>query len=214
LAPGQPDELTASIVLMKSSPDPGVPGPVLAIRGLYAGDAQDGARALRGLWQAAGTPLADGWRSMGYAETATIGGTAPRRFDLLERLPDAAIGAVVDAVTADGSAADAVEVRYWGGAMAQPGPDAGPVGHRDVPFSVTIDGPAEAAAPLAPYATGGSFLNFLKDPRRTHTAYTTADYEQLQELKLAHDPDNVFSRNHNIAPSAARYEQREQAWGA
>ena len=66
---------------------------------------------------------------------------------------------------------------------------AGPAGHRDVPFSITVDGPAEAAAPLARHATGGSFLNFLKDPARTHTAYTAADHRRLREVKRAHDPD-------------------------
>ena len=50
------------------------------------------------------------------------------------------------------------------------------------------------------HATGGSFLNFLKDPARTHTAYTAADYRRLREVKRAHDPDNVFAIGHNIPP--------------
>ena len=111
------------------------------------------------------------------------------------------IGAAVDAVTrAD---ANAVDVRHWGGAMARPAAGAGPVGHRDVPFSITVDGPAEAAAPLARHATGGSFLNFLQDPARTHTAYTAEDYRRLREVKRAHDPANVFGLSHNIPPAAA-----------
>jgi hypothetical protein len=85
--------------------------------------------------------------------------------------------------------------------MARPGADAGPVGHRDVPFSITVDGSAEAAGPLARHATGGSFLNFLKDPARTRTAYTPADYAALRELKRAYDPDNVFGHGHGIAPA-------------
>ena len=88
--------------------------------------------------------------------------------------------------------------------MARPDGNAGPVGHRDVPYSIIVDGPAEAAAPIARHATGGTFLNFLKDPARTHAAYTAADYAALQELKQAYDPDNVFSVNHNIAPADER----------
>ena len=118
------------------------------------------------------------------------------------------------------SSGPAVEVRHWGGAMARPSDDAGPVGHRGIPFSVTIDGPVEAAAPLAAYATGGSFLNFLHDPSKTHTAYPAQDYLRLRELKRAYDPDNVLHRNHNIPPSpTAREEQaphprskRQRVW--
>jgi FAD/FMN-containing dehydrogenase len=119
---------------------------------------------------------------------------------MFEQLPDAVIAAVVDAV--DRRGANAVEVRHWGGAIARPGPDAGPAGHRDLPFSITVDGPPEAADGLAPYATGDTFLNFLGDPARTHTAFTAASWERLRELKRAYDPDNVFGLSHNIAPAS------------
>lgn len=184
----QPDELNASVVVTKDA---------LAIHGLYAGEADDARRALRPLWEVAGTPLADDFQVMGLADTGSIGGTAPRQFDLFADLPDELIAAVVDAP------ANAVEVRHWGGAMARPDVDAGPVGHRDVPFSITVDGPPEAAEGLAPLATGGSFLNFLGDPERTHTAYTPANWELLRGLKRVYDPDNVFGLSHNIPPAVA-----------
>jgi hypothetical protein len=129
---------------------------------------------------------------MGYAETATLGGTAPRQFELFAELPDAVLHAAVAAT----ARANAVEVRHWGGAMRR---GTGPVGHRDVPFSITVDGPAEAS--LARHATGGSFLNFLHDPARTHTAYTAADHRRLREVKRAHDPDSLFALGHNIPPA-------------
>jgi hypothetical protein len=78
----------------------------------------------------------------------------------------------------------------------------GPVGHRDVPFSLKVEGPVEAVEPILPYATGGTFLNFMPDPARTQTAYTAPDYQRLREVKRAYDPDNVFNRNHNIPPAA------------
>ncbi len=193
-APSQPDELTTTVVLTKRS---------LAVRAAYVGEPDAAERALRPLWQAAGTPVTSDLRPMGYAETATLGGTPPRQFELFADLPDAVIGAAVDAVTRADAPANAVDVRHWGGAMAA---GAGPVGHRDVPFSITVDGAAEAAAPLARHATGGSFLNFLQAPARTHTAYTAADYGRLREVKRVHDPDNVFGLTHNIPPAtAARY---------
>jgi FAD/FMN-containing dehydrogenase len=200
-AAGAPDELSTAVLLRRMPATPDVPEPlrgrrVLGLRALYVGDATAAERALRPLRDAAGPPLLDGLRAMTYPETGTIGGTAPLHMDLFRSLPDAVLDVLLD------TAATTVEIRHWGGAMAHPGPDAGPTGHRDVPFSVTIDArvPSVAAA-LRPYATGGSFLNFLSDPARTATAYTAANYRRLTEIKRVHDPANVFHRGHNIPPS-------------
>jgi FAD/FMN-containing dehydrogenase len=131
-------------------------------------------------------------------------------FGLFREVPGEAIAAVVEAEGVAG-----VELRHWGGAMARPEPGAGPIGHRDIPFSIVAAAQAEdrdqadrlkavadaVAARLRPHATGGSFLNFLGDAERTETAYTPDDYRRLREIKAAYDPDNVFSANHNIPPA-------------
>jgi hypothetical protein len=184
----QPDALSTSLVLTRDA---------LTLRALYAGDPAAAEHALRPLRYVAGPPRAGELCPSRYA-AASLGGTAPRHFHLLEDLSHAVIATLVD------SPANAIEVRRWGGAMAAAGPDAGPVGHRDVPFSVTIDGSPEASAPVAPHATGGSFLNFLHDPARTRSAYTAQDYARLQDIKRAYDPENVFTAGHAIAPGAAR----------
>jgi hypothetical protein len=170
-------------------------GRVVAVRGGNAGPATVGARGLRSLREAGGPPLQDDFRTMPYAGTESLGGTPPHHFHLCADLPDPLIAAIA------GSAASGIEVKHWGGAMARPAPDAGPVGHRDVPFSLTVDGSAGDDAAFAPYATGGSFLNFLHDPSRTATAYTPDDFRRLREVKRAYDPQNVFHRNHNIQPA-------------
>jgi FAD/FMN-containing dehydrogenase len=54
---------------------------------------------------------------------------------------------------------------------------------------------------VALYSTGGSFLNFLRDSRMTHIAYTPANYVRLRDVKRAYDPENVFGTGHNIPPS-------------
>jgi FAD/FMN-containing dehydrogenase len=190
-APSMPEELTATLVLTRDA---------LALRAAYAGARDAAERALRPLWEAAGPPVTSDLRAMDYAETATLGGTAPREFELFAELPDAVLRAAVDAT----ARANAVELRHWGGAMAR---GVGPVGHRGVPFSITVDGAPEAT--LARHATGGSFLNFLRDPSRTHTAYTAADYERLREIKRAHDPGNLFAIGHNVPP-ADQEDQRRQ----
>jgi hypothetical protein len=103
----------------------------------------------------------------------------------------------VDALLRTAETADAVEVKRWDGAIAR---GTTPAGYRHVPFSVTVDG--EDVSALAPHVTGGSFLNFLKDPARTHDAYTRADLDRLLELKRAYDPDNLFGVGHRLVPTA------------
>jgi hypothetical protein len=107
----------------------------------------------------------------------------------------------VDAVLRAAETAAAVEVKRWGGAIAR---GTTPAGHRQVPFSVTVDG--EDVGPLAAHVTGGSFLNFLKDTSRTHDAYAPADLARLLELKRAYDPDNRFGVGHGLvgAPDACK----------
>ena len=122
---------------------------------------------------------------------------------------------VLDVIADPDGPPAAVELRHWGGGMARPGDDAGPCGHRDVPFSVVVSALAqdragwpaakadadEIAARLRPYATGGTFLNFLTDPARTRSAYTMRDYARLAAIKAAYDPDNVLNRGHTIPPA-------------
>jgi FAD/FMN-containing dehydrogenase len=189
-----PDDLSTAILLTRR-PDG---SRALALRAMYLGHAAQAERLLAPLRAAAGPALVDQMRPTTFA-AAEMGGTAPRHLDLLHELPDVVIDALVAVEDAT------VEVRHWGGAMARPAADAGPVGHRDVPLSVIVDADVpEVAAALAPHATGGSFLNFLRDPSQTERAYTAANYAALREVKASYDPDNVFGLNHNIAPALPR----------
>jgi FAD/FMN-containing dehydrogenase len=200
-----PDELSTTIVLLRESPDPAIEGPVLAVRAVYAGPRPDAMVALRPLWDIAGPALAGDFCESRFADVA-LGGTAPRNFELYRDLPDDLIDTAVETIML--GAVDAVDVRLWGGAIARRGTGAGPAGHRAVPFSITVDGSAEAAAPLARGATGGSFLNFLKDTTRTESAYTAGNWERLRDVKRAYDPDNAFRIGHNIPPARAGYATR------
>jgi FAD/FMN-containing dehydrogenase len=175
-----PEALNVSVVVTHDA---------VAVRGVYAGRADDAWRALAPLFLA--EPFSDTFRTMPYAETATIGGTAPRRFELLRDVPG-------DAILRTAETADAVEVKRWGGAIAR---GTTPAGHRQIPFSVTVDGDDITA--LRPHVTGGSFLNFLKDSERTRDAYAPADLTRLLELKRAYDPDNLFGVGHALVPAPA-----------
>jgi FAD/FMN-containing dehydrogenase len=134
----------------------------------------------------------DRFREMRYSEVSTIGGTPPITFAMYDELSEDTIAAIVESDVT-------VEVKHWGGAIARPAhDDPGPVSHRDARFVMKIAAPAADA--ITASATGGSFLNFLHDTTRTHTAFTPENHRRLREVKTAYDPANVFHRNHNIPP--------------
>jgi FAD/FMN-containing dehydrogenase len=217
----EPDESNTALVVATMPPLPQLPEAVrgrrvLMLRALYLGGPEEAQRVLEPLLDAAGPPLMNGLAEASYGDATAMGPPPPPaftalHFDLLREVPDEAISAAVEA---DG-AVSAVELRHWGGAMARPENGAGPIGHRDVPFSVVAmaqvedreqlaaaeAGVAQVAAALQPHATGGSFLNFLGDPARTASAYTPEDYRRLTEVKRAYDPGNLFAANHNIPPA-------------
>jgi FAD/FMN-containing dehydrogenase len=193
-----PDE-TSTALLLTHHPQTGER--VLALRLMHVGTEVQAERAIAPLRAAAGPALEEGFRTAAYGDVA-IGGTAPRHLDLLEELPDSVIDFLVEASDDQGLAVPTIEIRHWGGAMANPGPDPGPVGHRHVPFSVIADAAHPAlAATLGAHATGGSFLNFLADTRRTETAYAPTDYPRLRQVKADYDPDDLFRLNHTIEPA-------------
>ncbi|AYY12184.1 FAD-binding oxidoreductase [Actinobacteria bacterium YIM 96077] len=221
----EPDELNTSITVMRIPDAPHVPDPirdrpVLAIRPFCLAGSVRARTYLTSLLNVAGPPLVDGIAEYTFAEASAVLSGPPhppmavdQRFELFRDLPDDVISAVVDSVD---TAVTAIELRHWGGAMARPSAHAGPIGHRDTPFSLTSvamaadpDGLSAGSAALdqitswlRPHTTGGSFVNFLADPARTASAYTPDDYRRLTEVKRDWDPDNVFRSNHHIRPAA------------
>jgi len=185
-----PNELSTAVVLTRV---PGTEQRAVAIKVLYAGDAELAEHLLKPLFEVAGTRLAGELRTMEYGDAA-MGGTPARHLDFLDTLTDD----VIDAVTGfEDDEAPTVEIRHWGGAMAHPGPGAGPVGHRGASYSLIID--REVPAGLVPNS-GRTFVNFLGDPGRADTAYTPEDLHRLRAVKRAYDPANFFHLNANIRP--------------
>lgn len=209
----EPDELNTAVMLLRMSPGRMSLG-ILGIRVFYAGPYEEVEQRLESLLKLAGEPLMDGFRCMSFAEAGQAIAPPPApmaavsHFDLFHELTDEVLDAAVSAMALSHSSLAGIEVRHWGGAMARPALDAGPVGHRDVPFSVAVTAAGVGAQRdvddlgrrLQPYATGGSFLNFLTDPAKTASAFTDRDYARLREVKRAWDPDNCFRLNHNIPP--------------
>jgi FAD/FMN-containing dehydrogenase len=197
----RPDELNVNVLLTKHA---------MTIRGVYAGGADDARRALAPLFRAAGEPLRYDWRALPFTEGHTVGTAGPDHFHHLATLPDTAIEAALAAVQGD---AEAVEVRYWGGAIAASA-NPGPAGRRDEPYVVVVEGEPEAAAAVAAHATGGTFLNSLHDPARADTAFTEENYARLQELKHHWDPSNLFGMAKNIPPASPAFTHTESRFRA
>jgi FAD/FMN-containing dehydrogenase len=133
-------------------------------------------------------------RKCDYAD-ASMGGTAARYFDYFETLTDEAIQLAVANHEENGST---IEIRHWGGAMAETGPDKGPVGHRSMSFSLILDNPA-----TPPTGTNTGFLNFTADPARTDRAFTDANRKRLATVKKFYDPNNFFHLNSGYAAGQA-----------
>ncbi|MEV0587455.1 FAD-binding oxidoreductase [Nonomuraea sp. NPDC050310] len=133
-------------------------------------------------------PGIEGVRPMAFGE-AVMGGTPARVLEYFTGLPDAVLETAAEA----GQHAT-VEIRHWGGAMAE---HTGPVAAAGASFSVIVSealpGVAEA---LRPHATGGSFLNFLADTTRTAQAFT--GYAELARIRREWDPAELFSVGHSI----------------
>lgn len=193
-----PDALSTAIVLLPNWPEHN--GPVFAIRCMYSGEAAAAIKVLGPLYREAGRAIWEDFGQTTFAH-ARIPGTAPRNVELFESLPDEVIDASIDAI--DDYPVNAIEIRQWGGAMAQSG---APIAARDAAYSIIVDGPAEAMDEIRPYATGDQFLNFLADPARVADAYGPADLPRLRQIKHRWDPYNVFSVNHNIRPARVGYD--------
>jgi FAD/FMN-containing dehydrogenase len=177
-----PNELSTAVVLTQLDGRRAV-----AIKVMYAGAADVAEHLLKPLFEVAGPRLAGELQTIEYGDAA-MGGTPARHLDFLDVLTDDLIETLT---TTDAT----VEIRHWGGAMAHPGPGAGPVGHRGASYSLIVD----RELPALPNS-GRTFVNFLGDPGRADTAYAPDDLRRLREVKRAYDPTNFFHLNANIRP--------------
>jgi FAD/FMN-containing dehydrogenase len=110
-----------------------------------------------------------------------------------------------------------VGLLHLGGALNERDWDDGAVGNRDAHFAIGVNGMWEPDEPEAdafrqwiragwkkirPFTTGASYINFqTDDDDQTPADAYGKNYERLQRVKAAYDPDNLFRVNRNIPPS-------------
>jgi FAD/FMN-containing dehydrogenase len=107
-----------------------------------------------------------------------------------------------------------------GGALNRLPDDHSAVGNRDAEFVLNITASWEKTEDDEPniawardawrdmrgFSTGGTYINFLTEEEgeeRIHDAFR-ANYERLVAIKAKYDPENMFRRNKNVAPQAAK----------
>ena len=109
------------------------------------------------------------------------------------------------------------QLRVLGGAMARVAPDATAFAHRQQRVMVNVAamyaGPTDRVvkeawvrdlASALSRGNGAAYVNFVNDegPDRVRAAYPGATWDRLAAVKARYDPENVFRRNHNIAPAS------------
>jgi len=221
-----PDESTVWMVLRKAPPLPFLPEDVhgedvLVVVPFYAGDMAAGEDVLAPIREY-GDPIADVVGPHQYAEFQ-------QAFDpLLEEgarnywkshnfstVSDDAIDTVVEYAQDLPTPLSEIFFGQLGGAMGRVPVDATAFPHRDAEYGMNvhtrwedpadddrcIDWSREFFDAMAPYATGGVYMNFIsEDEGEEDLAYGT-NQQRLAEVKAAYDPDNLFRMNQNVEPA-------------
>jgi FAD/FMN-containing dehydrogenase len=224
-----PDELTTIVQLRKAPPLAFLPAdvhgrPVLAVVCCYAGSAERGDEVLAPL-RRFGAPLIDAVGLRQYVELQELfNASVPHGWHYywksweLPPLTDGAIDTLVEQAWRISSPRSYIIVFQLGGAVARVGEQATAYPQRDAAHNVNINAAwlpddreperhvewARACfAALEPFAEGRAYVNFLGDEGadRVRAAYGEEKYVRLVALKRAHDPENVFALNQNIAPA-------------
>jgi len=226
--PTAPDGLTTLVNVWPAPPAPFIPQefvgtPCVMILTVWTGDFEEGQRAIAPL-RALAEPIADTVAPMPYPaiynytqELTNRHGVALRSM-FSDELSDAAIDAVVAAVSAPTSAVPLVHIRGQGGAIARVARDATAFAHRTQKYFVSVisvwmpeDGQGAAHEAWADALWrqlrpegNGAYVNFLQneEPARIRDAYPAETLRRLREIKTTYDPENMFRFNQNIQPLA------------
>jgi FAD/FMN-containing dehydrogenase len=165
-------------------------------------------------------PIANTLRPMYYAELQEIFGRMPfglRNYwsgRFLSELPDELIG--LSAEHLRNGVAGSIMFEPLFGAAARVPPEATAFAGREAKYNATFIGTWEDAAEdeariagargftalLAPWATGGGYINYASESvgDGLETEYGSERFARLREVKRQYDPDNRFRFNHNISP--------------
>ena len=223
-----PEEMTASVALLRLPPLDIVPEPLrgqftVHVRIAYLGSPEDGARLLAPIREVAPV-IVDTVTDMPFTDVGAVHAepTSPlpayEASTRLSEFNEAAVDAILSAAGPDADCPLAmVEVRQLGGALAREPEVPNAVSGRTAPFQVfgagiggTLEAPFiyasidEVFRGLKPWRTPEGTLNWLSmrdiEPDSIRDAFGKDVYSRLVAVKRAYDPANMFRVNHNIPP--------------
>ncbi len=222
-----PDELSAWVVLRKAPPLPFLPEewhgkPVVIFAICYAGDMAEGEKAVQPL-RSLGQPIADvvgphpyiGWQQA-FDPLLTEGARNYWKSHDFKGLSDEILDTILSHVGGLPSDETEVFLGYLAGAVNRVRTEETAYPHRDIDFFMNVHArwrePGDDDAciawarglfdAVAPFATGGVYVNFMPvdEKDRTRAAYGP-NFQRLSELKARFDPENLFCTNQNIPPA-------------
>ncbi|MFD1564131.1 FAD-binding oxidoreductase [Haloarchaeobius amylolyticus] len=221
-----PDESAVWVVLRKAPPLPFLPedvhgvGVVLVVM-FYAGDMDEGEEVLAPLREY-GDPIADAVGPHQYAAfqqafdpLLTEGARNYWKSHNFSELSDDAIDTAVEYAAELPSPLSEIFFAQIGGEMGRVPADATAYPHRDAEYAMNVhtrwEDPAmddrciawsrEFFDAMAPYGTGGVYMNFIsEDEGEEDLAYGT-NQQRLAEVKATYDPENLFRMNQNVEPA-------------
>ncbi|MEW9804524.1 FAD-binding oxidoreductase [Mesorhizobium sp. ZMM04-5] len=222
-----PDELTCWVVMRQAPPLPFLPEEwhgkeVLILAMCYCGDIEAGQRATAAL-RAIGKPIVDvvgpspfaGWQQA-FDPLLTPGARNYWKSHDLTKLPDAAIGVLLDAIRALPGPECEVFIGHVGGAAGRVTPDATAFPQRSAHFVMNVHTRWREASDdrsfiawarqlfdaMKPHAAGTAYVNFMPDDEggRVETAYG-GNYGRLAAIKKRYDPGNLLRLNQNVKPA-------------
>jgi hypothetical protein len=220
-----PDDLFATVNLATAPQMPFLPeemqgSPVAMLIACFIGPPDQGEEAFRELRSFA-VPGADEIRPIPYVELQSlidhVWGPGARNYfksGYFDTVSDDAIERLLGAHMDMNSPKAEIHFHHFGGAAARIAPEETAFGERS-PYVLNlcnrwldpdqtdehIDWARTAYERLAPFLTGGVYVNFLADEGANQAQAAYGDkYGQLVEVKRRYDATNVFRLNQNITP--------------
>jgi FAD/FMN-containing dehydrogenase len=198
--------------------------PIVAVSPVYAGDVEAGYEAIEPL-RTFGDPLVEIVEPQPYVELQQASDenypAGDRYYWKSHNFREPADG-VFDVlaeyaltVPVPASGMSGFNTTHLGGAVSRVPNDATAYPHRDADFLVNI--PTRWQDParddefiswtrslfddLAPYATGGTYVNLISEREGEEAMAYRENYDRMVELKNRYDPGNLFRMNQNVQPT-------------
>ena len=225
MANDAPPEFGSGLVVLTGPPEEFVPPhlqgqPIVAVAVTWTGGESAGAdlvQILRDL-----NPAIDLVGPILYVQMQSMLDDPPglRQYwsaDYHDAMPDEALEVFLAAGAARPSPLTQHLMLPWGGVLGNIAADSTPLSQRSAawvshPFATWEDAADDAAnigwvrdyrTAVAPFTTGGTYLNFIGDEGqgRIAAAFGEHNLSRLREVKGEYDPENVFAGNQNIRPT-------------